>query len=106
MHFSAIVRVFLPRPKLNRIVTDQESKNFISDTHTFRHLSLAIIEKSCLATDERERTKISIEEDFYARNLDKGRFDREWEIKCWNGNYGGEIVRWTRSSSFFLPKYR
>lgn len=79
--------------------SDQKSKNFISDTHTFRHLSRAIIEKSCLATDERERTKISIEEDFYARNLDKGRFDREWEIKCWNGNYGGEIARWTR---FFL----
>lgn len=79
--------------------SDQKSKNFISDTHTFRHLSRTIIEKSCLATDERERTKISIEEDFYARNLDKGRFDREWEIKCWNGNYGGEIARWTR---FFL----
>lgn len=86
--------------------SDQKSKNFISDTHTFRHLSRTIIEKSCLATDERERTKISIEEDFYARNLDKGRFDREWEIKCWNGNYETKSRDGHVSSSFFLPKYR
>lgn len=106
VHFSAIRVFFLGRNWIVVTDSDQESKNFISDTHTFRHLSRTIIEKSCLATDERERTKISIEEDFYARNLDKGRFDREWEIKCWNGNYETKSRDGHVSSSFFLPKYR
>lgn len=102
MHFSAIVRVFLPRPKFNRIVTDsdQKSKNFISDTHTFRHLSRTIIEKSCLATDERERTKISIEEDFYARNLDKGKI----RSRVGNKMLERKLRRRNREMDTFLPR--
>lgn len=80
--------------------SDQKSKNFISDTHTFRHLSLAIIEKSCLATDERERTKISIEEDFYARNLDKGKI----RSRVGNKMLERKLRRRNREMDTFLPR--
>lgn len=82
------------------VVTDQESKNFISDTHTFRHLSRTIIEKSCLATDERERTKISIEEDFYARNLDKGKI----RSRVGNKMLERKLRRRNREMDTFLPR--
>lgn len=80
--------------------SDQKSKNFISDTHTFRHLSRTIIEKSCLATDERERTKISIEEDFYARNLDKGKI----RSRVGNKMLERKLRRRNREMDTFLPR--
>lgn len=94
----------------NWIVVTDSSENFISALDTFRRLSRAIIEKSCSqqmnVTREGENFDREPKREISMRGISiRGRFDREWEIKRWDGNYEANRKMDTLPPSFFLEIY-